>query len=155
MSSYVAPDPLEYRAGIVAVFTDGAGRVLGCKRKSSSREEWSFPQGGLEPGETPKDALYREVLEELGNHQFEIVRQAAQPLQYDFPPNANELKYRGQRHTWFLCQYKDGHQPELEKAMDNEFDAVSWTSPQEAPTRVIHWKRDAYERGLKELGFQL
>jgi putative (di)nucleoside polyphosphate hydrolase len=150
--------PKEYRSGVVAVFVndhddDETPKVLVCKRKGSP--EWQFPQGGLEDGETYEQALFREILEELGNHQFKILQTSQTLVQYDFPggmKGALALKYRGQQHQWFLCQYEHGSKPNLEHASDDDFEDVAWVYPRQALKTIVRWKRPAYVRGLEELG---
>ena len=156
-----------YRHGVVAVFvppSEASGspttnpQVLVCRRKKST--EWQLPQGGLKKNksaapETEEDAVYREVLEELGNNHFRILRKARNHVRYDFPFEMKgklALKYQGQEHRWFLCEYLDGNRPQLELATYNDFDQVVCVSPQEALERIVSWKRHVYKRGLKELG---
>jgi putative (di)nucleoside polyphosphate hydrolase len=147
-----------YRPGIVAVFRNDCSEdlLLVCKRKGS--QEWQFPQGGWEAGETTnlEQTLYREVLEELGNNNFEILEQTSSPIRYDFPCDMQGKlteMYRGQEHTWFLCGYAPGMEPDLAQASDDEFEAFQWVSPKKALEGIIAWKRPAYQRGLAELGF--
>jgi putative (di)nucleoside polyphosphate hydrolase len=151
----VASSEKPYRPGIVAVFrNDCSDRLLVCKRKGS--QEWQFPQGGLEEEETLEQTLYREVLEELGNNDLEILERSSIPVRYDFPSDMQgklTKTYRGQEHTWFLCRYAPGMGPELAKASDDEFEAFQWVNPKEALGGIIAWKRPAYQCGLAELGF--
>ena len=151
----VASGEKSYRPGIMAVFRDDCSdHLLVCKRKGS--EEWQFPQGGLEEGETLEQTLYREVLEELGNNNFEIIERSSIPVRYDFPSDMQGRlteTYRGQEHTWFLCRYAPGMEPDLARASDDEFEAFEWVSPKQALEGIIAWKRPAYQCGLAELGF--
>jgi len=57
--------PLHVVAGVLA---DGEGRVLLAARPSGKDHAglWEFPGGKVEPGETPVEALRRELAEELG-----------------------------------------------------------------------------------------
>ena len=142
-----------YRLGVVAVFSDESGQVLVAKR--SGLEAWQFPQGGVDKEEKLKDALYREMLEELGNDNFKIVGKSSSLIPYDFPPDINSAitgKYRGQKQAWFLCRYHRGCFPNLKLATDHEFDAVAWVSVSEALDKVVYWKKEAYRLGLRQLG---
>ena len=160
-----------YRTGIMAVFTDSEHRdkVLVFKRKNRNSQksnnatvmEWQFPQGGIKSKtqELPKEALYREVAEELGNNNFRILRRANELVLYDFPIDGTNIirnklytKYQGQAHYWFLCEFDTGNGPDLDKAIDDDFDGYEWVHPKQAVERIVEWKRQAYSTGLQQLG---
>jgi putative (di)nucleoside polyphosphate hydrolase len=152
MMEAVVDSKKPYRPGIVAVFLNDSRDLLVCKRKDS--QEWQFPQGGVEEGETWEQTLYREVLEELGNNDFKVLGQSSCPIRYDFPPDMQGKlteKYRGQQHIWFLCCYAPGMEPDLTKALEDEFEAFQYVSPKQSLEGIISWKRPAYQRGLAEL----
>ena len=62
-----------YRLNVGIMVVNAHRRLLMGKRVR--RNAWQFPQGGIDPGETPQDALWRELYEELGfeRGQMEIV----------------------------------------------------------------------------------
>lgn len=141
-------DEKPYRMGVVAVFVNDSGEVLTCKQRRN--DEWVFPQGGMEEGETLEQTLFREVLEELGNDEFEIVGKAERMISYEF--SRLRIEIRGQKHQWFLCRFKPGMGPDLEKTLDDEFSTFSWVSPKQAVEEAMAVKRSRYEQGLSELG---
>jgi putative (di)nucleoside polyphosphate hydrolase len=147
-----------YRSGIVSVFFHNR-KVLVCKRKRSNTDEWQFPQGGLKEGETEEHALFREVLEELGNNEFRVLNKSDSLVRYEFPKDMKEgklaQKYRGQQHRWFLCEYENGMKPDLEQASDDDFEDLAWVDPMKALEMVVEWKRPAYKLGLGELGLEI
>lgn len=123
--------------------------------KRAGMETWQFPQGGIDPGESPGQALYREVEEETGCGDFRVLSQGESPVSYDFPGTLKtniSKNYRGQKQHWFLCQFNEGAGPDLEKAEDKEFDDFRWADLKEVLTGIVIWKKSAYEQGLKELG---
>ncbi|OGM30237.1 hypothetical protein A2630_03370 [Candidatus Woesebacteria bacterium RIFCSPHIGHO2_01_FULL_44_10] len=91
---------LNYRKKVAAVVIDGKGNFLIVNLKTYSEKDWNFPGGGIDPGETEEEALLRELTEELGTNQFQIVKKSKQTLKYDFPDFmlARILKDRGE--TW-------------------------------------------------------
>ena len=144
---------LGYRPGVVAVFINDDGKLLVGRR--SGMDAWQFPQGGVDLGESFDEALYREALEEIGSKEFEVVRKSESLIRYDFPEGmAGKLaeSYCGQKQAWYLCKFNPDHGPDLEKAVDDEFDALSWVKPAEALEGIIEWKRSAYLMGLEQLG---
>lgn len=143
-----------FRAGVVAVFQNSDGRVMGFRRTGTSAA-WQFPQGGLDSGETPEQALYREVLEETGCNAFSIVKGPEGPINYSFPPDLTHRiseQYAGQSQFWYLCTFEADEGPDLAKASDQEFDQWGWFDIPTMLGGIISWKKDAYVRGLTLLG---
>lgn len=142
---------------MLAVFTNERNLVLVAER-ATPRGAWQFPQGGIEPGESPEVAIHREMKEELGLEpgEIEILRKARKGIRYVWPgerekgPYGN--KYKGQNQIWFLLRLSAGARPNLDLATDKEFVSTEWVSPKEALRRIIDFKRDAYVAGLAELG---
>jgi len=157
-----SPKPL--RRNVCIVLTDaGERRVLVFRRVEwrTFPNPWQFPQGGLKRDESPEQGLLRELREEIGTDNVEVLRRAPQPIEYEWPPDVvadlerdgNKLaRFRGQEQHWVLARPRLGtgeirfdHQPA-------EFDAFEWVSPREALDRVVAFKRDAYRAGLTALG---
>jgi putative (di)nucleoside polyphosphate hydrolase len=158
MAQIVAPeyqlgDEKPYRIGVVAVFVNDSGdKVLTCKKRQHN--ELVFPQGGVEKGETFEQTLYREVLEEIGNNEFDIIRKADNLMSYEFRP-LRRFEFRGQMQQWYLCHFKPGMGPDLDKTLDVEFVAFNWVSPEKAVEGTLHFKKPTYEEGLSALGFKM
>lgn len=146
----------DFRPCVLAVFANERNQVLVAER-ASPRGAWQFPQGGIEPGESPEAAVVREMKEELGlePHELEIVRRAANGVRYEWPGGIKGPygeKFKGQEQIWFLLRLAPGARPDLARATDHEFVSTEWVSPKEALGRIIDFKRDAYVAGLRELG---
>lgn len=148
----------DFRPCVLAVFTNERNLVLVAERVTP-RGAWQFPQGGIEAGESPEQAIVREMKEELGLEpdELEILCRAARSVRYEWPPERKTKgsygeKFRGQDQVWFLLRLRSGAAPRLDLATDKEFRATEWVSPREALERIIDFKRDAYVAGLRELG---
>lgn len=142
----------KYRAGVVGVFKNAKGELLICER-TDRKGAWQFPQGGIDGNETPEEALRREMLEELGSTQFEILYVSPDWTCYDFPQDMATTiaqNYLGQRHLWFLLQFAPGAAPDLAKS-EGEFCAYKWTSPKQACEQIVGWKQAVYIHGLQLL----
>lgn len=143
-----------YRDGVVAVVTANHKEFWVGERRSQ-KGAWQFPQGGIDPGETPEEAVLRELSEEMGiNRSGSIIRQSRDWIYYDFPPDLRipiTENYRGQKQIWFLIEVSAQLKPNL-AASDGEFrDTAIWKIPKILDT-VIYWKRDCYRQGLHSLG---
>ncbi len=153
-----------YRQNVCAVLVDaGRSQVLVFRRAKDPLLErpWQFPQGGLHKGESPEAGLLRELEEEIGTGDAELLARAPEPIRYDYPADVvRKLKaegsklarFRGQEQHWFLARLRGGtdrihfeHQP-------REFDAFRWVEPEQALELVVPFKRAAYVQGLTALG---
>ncbi|MEE8433729.1 MAG: RNA pyrophosphohydrolase [bacterium] len=158
------PEGGAYRPNVCAVLTDdGQERVLVFRRIDALGSDlaWQFPQGGLDPGESPEQGLARELREEIGTDRVEILRQLPAPIRYTYPPEVRELlakkgskmaRFRGQDQIWFLARLAVGTDAIRFDTHTPEFDAFEWVEPGEAVSRVIPFKREAYREALRAFG---
>ena len=98
-----------YRPNVAIVILNGENKVLWAKRVAE--DAWQFPQGGVNEGESLKDAMYRELMEEVGltpDH-VEIIGQTKNWLRYDVPRKwlrrDGYNRYKGQKQIWFLLKF--------------------------------------------------
>ena len=143
-----------YRSCVVAVIINESGHYLVGERINNSGS-WQFPQGGVDDGETYEQALFRELKEEVGCSDIEIIREAEENVSYLFPEDLNSSiknRFCGQSQRWFLCRYQAGKHPNLSIATDKEFGAIDWKSAESIVEGIVYWKKSAYLQGLKLLG---
>lgn len=114
------------------------------------RGAWQFPQGGIDNGETPQIALKRELKEEIGTNEIEIIAEYPQWLSYDFPPNSTKNKnpYDGQTQKYFLVRLQEVANINL-STHTPEFDAYKFVNANEVLRYVNHFKKSIYTRVLK------
>ncbi|MBL6458355.1 RNA pyrophosphohydrolase [Belnapia sp. T6] len=147
---------LPYRDNVGAVLFNRAGLVLVARRADLPNAEgapggWQLPQGGMDPGEDPAVAVLREVEEEIGTRNAEIIAEHPDWLAYDLPPHllgrALGGKYRGQRQKWFALRFL-GEDAEIRLDLDPhpEFDAWRWAALAELPALAVSFKREIYDR---------
>ena len=145
-----------YRPNVGIVLCNQRNEVFWGKRVH--QHAWQFPQGGIKHGETPEQAMYRELEEEVGlkSGHVRVLGRTRHWLRYDVPDNWVRRDwrgtYRGQKQIWFLLRMT-GRDCDVDlRAGDKpEFDAWRWHDywiPLEA---VIEFKRDVYQQALTEL----
>lgn len=109
-----------------------------------------MPQGGIDPGESPTEAAFRELEEEVGisPNLVSVLEQTDDWLYYDFP---RELKkrlpgpYVGQRQKWFALRFKGSDSDIRLDLHKPEFDAWRWGRLDHIPPLIIPFKREIYE----------
>lgn len=140
-----------YRHAVAAILQDRSGRILICER-ADTPGGWQFPQGGIEPGETPAAALAREVLEEISlprkSYSIAAVRG---PYRYRFPAGITKKGFHGQSHHYFLLRLRGPKSLINPAAANAEFRRARWIRPVEFD---LNWlppmKRRAYRCVLRD-----
>ncbi len=146
---------LPYRPNVGAVLFNAAGQVLVARRADLPNAEapaggWQLPQGGIDEGENPREAVLRELAEEIGTDRAEVVGEHADWLTYDLPDEligvALHGKYRGQRQRWFALRFLgDDSDIRLDRDPHPEFDAWLWAPLADLPSLAVPFKRPIYE----------
>jgi putative (di)nucleoside polyphosphate hydrolase len=126
--------------------------------KRVKEHSWQFPQGGIKHGETPEQAMFRELEEEIGlrAEHVKIIGRTRDWLRYEVPDHfiKREIRghYRGQKQIWFLLRMV-GRDCDVNLRLTShpEFDAWRWHDYWVPLDVVIEFKRDVYQQALKEL----
>lgn len=151
---------LPYRPNVGALLFNPAGLVLVARRADLPNAEgaaggWQLPQGGMDEGEDPKVAVFREMKEEIGTDNAEILAEHPAWLHYDLPAQligkALGGKYRGQTQKWYALRFL-GQDAEIRLDLDPhpEFDAWRWARLSELPALAVPFKREIYVALVKE-----
>ena len=110
---------------------------------------WQFPQGGIDKGEEVKEALFRELEEEIGTDQATIVAEYPEWISYDFPEKvAKKMKpYKGQTQRYFLLKLKKDASINL-ATEHPEFIDYKFVSVEDVLNHTAHFKKPVYETVL-------
>lgn len=146
-----------FRPNVGIILMNPIGQVLWARR-IGGQDAWQFPQGGIKNNESPEQALYRELKEEVGltAEQVTVVDATRGWLRYRLPkryvrPQQQPLCI-GQKQKWFLLEYKgDDNAMDLSGDGHPEFDKWEWVSYWYPLNRVVNFKRDVYRRAMREL----
>ena len=145
-----------FRAGVVAVVRHPDLRRVMAFERNDARGSWQLPQGGMDVGEDPLSAVWRELGEEtgLGPAHVEVLAEYPDWVAYEWPDEVRASKPNrrdrlGQVQRWFLFQA--AHES-IEPTPDGrEFVAWQWVEPEWLVGHVPDWRRDAYQRVLGSL----
>lgn len=146
-----------YRLNVGMVLFNSKGQVLWARR--IGQNSWQFPQGGIDDGESPEDAMFRELKEELGLESSDvvIVQVSHSWYRYHLPHRLVRWDEKplcvGQRQRWFLLRISGGHEDRITFDQSNvapEFDGWRWVSYWYPVRQVISFKRDVYRLVMKE-----
>lgn len=147
---------VRYRPNVAAVVINPAGCLLICER-ATIPGAWQFPQGGVDPGETPEQALFREVREEVGlkpQHYKVVARREG--YRYLYPQDVRNKKLRkhgnhGQEQTYFLCHLMPDAPTVNVNQKPREFSSYRWIPPQEFDLDWLPtFKRDVYREVMRD-----
>jgi putative (di)nucleoside polyphosphate hydrolase len=145
-----------YRPNVGIILLNPRNEVFWGKRVR--QHSWQFPQGGIKYGESPKQAMYRELYEEIGllAEHVRIVARTREWLRYEVPEQwmRRELRgnYRGQKQIWFLLRLTARDCDVcLRRSEKPEFDAWRWHPYWVPLDAVVEFKRNVYQQALTEL----
>lgn len=145
-----------YRPNVGIILTNQRYEVFWGKR--IREHSWQFPQGGIKKGESPEEAMFRELYEEVGlkPEHVRILGRTRDWLRYDVPKQwvRREWRgtYKGQKQIWFLLRLIGRDSDiSLRATSKPEFDAWRWSNYWVPLESVIEFKRTVYEQALTEL----
>ena len=150
-------DAQGFRANVGIVIANDEGRLLWARRVGG-RDAWQFPQGGVNDGESPEEALYRELEEEVGltASDVRLVGSTRDWLRYRLPKRFQRKGQQplciGQKQKWFLLHMlRDDGAISFTSTAKPEFDHWQWVSYWYPLHQVVAFKREVYRSALKEL----
>ena len=144
----------EYRMGVGIFLLNKEKQLWVGKRIDFKTNFWQMPQGGIDNHESPREAMIRELGEEVGiKKNFEIIEESKSWLKYQLPQEIKKKvwngKYIGQKQKWFVCKFfGDDNEIDLESHKP-EFSEWKWISPLDATKFVVPFKKKMYVNVLE------
>lgn len=148
-------EKLPYRPCVGVMLMNARREIFVGQRIDNYKEAWQMPQGGVDKGEEPRDAAFRELWEETGVDPslVNIVSETPNWLPYELPhhlvPRLWKGRYRGQKQKWFLMHF-NGTDGDINIATEHpEFAEWRWLPSDQLVERIVPFKRDVYTAVLE------
>lgn len=144
-----------YRANVGIILSNREGQLLWAKRIGG--QAWQFPQGGIHADESPEQAMYRELREEIGLQESHVtlIGRTRDWLRYQIPKDLIRYNSKpvciGQKQVWFMLSLvSDDSQVRLDCTAHPEFDTWRWVTYWLPLQEIVAFKRKVYEQALHE-----
>ena len=144
-----------YRKCVGMMIINENKEILVGKRLDHPSGFWQMPQGGIDKDENPKEAVWREMMEEIGTNNAELIKVSNQWLKYKIPKETLQTlpwgkKYVGQQQKWFAFKFV-GKNSEINVGTENpEFSEWKWANMDSLVNQIVPFKREVYSVVLKE-----
>jgi len=140
---------LPYRRGVGIMLLNGENRVFVAQRIDMPSAAWQMPQGGIDAGETPVEAAWREMLEEIGTDRADLLAESRGWFRYDLPAElAAQLwrgRFRGQEQKWFAFRFTGTDADiDIRRHKHPEFSDWRWAEMANLPDLIVPFKRKLY-----------
>ena len=144
-----------YRKCVGMMILNNNNEILVGKRIDHPSGFWQMPQGGIDEYENPKEAVWREMMEEIGTNKAKLIKVSNQWINYDIPSETLKTlpwghKYKGQTQKWFAFQFT-GEENDINVGTDNpEFSEWKWSTIDSIIDEIVPFKRNVYSIILEE-----
>ena len=144
-----------YRKCVGIMILNNKKEILVARRIDHPSGFWQMPQGGIDKNENPEEAVWREMIEEIGTDKAKLIKVSNQWINYDIPFETLQTlpwgnKYIGQTQKWFAFQFK-GRDNEINvETAKPEFSEWKWTNKNFMVNEIVPFKREVYSKILEE-----
>ena len=144
-----------YRKCVGMTILNKENKILVGRRIDHPSGYWQMPQGGIDKNEIPQEAVWREMMEEIGSNNAKLIHESTQWLNYEIPENTLKTlpwgnKYIGQIQKWFVFKFI-GKDSDINIGTENpEFSEWKWSNRSTLKDNAVPFKREIYKKILEE-----
>lgn len=147
---------LPYRPCVGICLLNKSGQVLVGERIDTP-DAWQMPQGGIDKGEDPQSAAFRELQEEIGTANAEVMARTREWLFYDLPDHLYgkvwKGRYGGQKQIWYAMRFL-GDDGEINLETEHaEFSKWKWVDLEETPKLIVPFKVQIYREVVNQFRY--
>ena len=145
----------KYRKCVGMMILNNQNQILVGRRLDHPSGFWQMPQGGIDKDENPKEAVWREMKEEIGTNNAELLYESSNWFNYEIPSETLKTLpwgnlYIGQEQRWFVFRFK-GKENEINVKTENpEFSEWKWIKYDSLLENIVPFKKEVYKNVLKE-----
>jgi len=145
----------KYRKCVGMMILNEKNQILVGRRLDHPSGYWQMPQGGIDKNENPEEAVWREMMEEIGTNNASLINSSQEWISYDIPIETLKTlpwgdKYIGQIQKWFLFRFT-GIDNDINVGTENpEFSEWKWMDYDEISQNAVPFKRNVYIKIQKE-----
>ena len=145
----------KYRRNVGIMILNEKNEILVGKRLDHPSGFWQMPQGGIDDNENPEEAVWREMKEEIGTNNAELIKMSSQWVNYEIPQDTLDKlpwgeKYVGQTQKWFVFRFT-GQDSNINIGTENpEFDEWKWAKYESLVDNIVPFKKEIYKKVIEE-----
>jgi len=145
----------KYRLCVGMMILNQNNEILVGRRLDHPSGYWQMPQGGIDQNEIPEEAVWREMMEEIGTNNADLIHTSSQWLNYEIPKDTLKTlpwgeRYVGQTQKWFVFRFT-GKNTDINVGTENpEFSEWKWTNQNTLTNNAVPFKKNLYEKVLQE-----
>tara|TARA_B100001123_G_C15191735_1_gene979671 strand:+ start:635 stop:1129 length:495 start_codon:yes stop_codon:yes gene_type:complete len=145
----------KYRRCVGIMILNDKNEILVGRRIDHPSGYWQMPQGGIDKNEIPEEAVWREMMEEVGTNEVELISTSSKWFTYNIPKDTLKTlpwgeKYIGQTQKWFVFRLI-GDDSKINIETENpEFSEWKWANFDSIADSIVPFKREVYKKVLNE-----
>ena len=145
----------KYRSCVGMMILNDTNKILVGRRLDHPSGFWQMPQGGIDDDEKPEEAVWREMMEEIGTNNAKLIKSTNQWYKYQIPKETLKTlpwgeKYIGQKQKWFAFRFT-GKEEDINVNTNNpEFSEWKWILHNSLVDNIVPFKRKLYKNVLSE-----